>query len=170
MAKRGRPKGKTNDDYKNERAAEGLDEYGLPLEPLPSGEVGKRIRPQHQDEVRAKIQSAHLIRRLQLNALGQLSKEMSAGQIKSAEVLLSKSLSTLSATEVVSVNNNDRMSEAEINGKIAELLAKDPALLSIVAAMTGGGGRIIEHEPPCIVCGGAGLPGGCGVCGAASIG
>lgn len=128
---------------------------------------GLRLRPQHQDEIRAKIQAAHLVRRLQLNALGELEKEMTAGQIKSAEVLLSKSLSTLSATEVLSVNANDRMSESEILGKIAGLLQSDPRLLQLVGSgrLDGLGRGAPLTIDQCVICGGGGLGGGCPSCG-----
>lgn len=179
----GRPVGTTAEAMAERRAAEGLDHLGLPLEPDPNQPRGKRLRPQHQDEVRAKIQASRLVKLLQDNAEGTLKlrgpdgqyvpAELSPGRIKSAEILLAKSLSTLSATEVVSVNANDRMSESEILGKIADLLKADPRLLQMVG--TGGStgrviGRVIEAEPvepmECVICGGYGLPGGCGACGA----
>lgn len=150
----------------------------LPDEPDPSTR-GKRLRPQHQDEVRAKIQASHLVTLLQKNAYGLLRNpqgapyELSPGRIKSAEILLAKSLSTLSATEVVSVNANDRMSESEILGKIAELLNNDPRLLQLVGtgrAVDGGPAAPIGGPPDtdatCVICGSFGVPGGCPACGA----
>ena len=168
--RRGRP---SNDEIAERTArneAAGLDSYGLPLEPDTPRKQGVKLRPQHQDEVRAKIQAAHLVTLLQKNAAGELKTpqgepyELTPGRIKSAEILLSKSLSALQSTEVVSVNANDRMSESEILGKIAELLKADPRLVAMA-------GRVIDVTPlppsaDCIVCGNAGLPGGCPACGA----
>lgn len=171
----GRPTAAELEERRARYAADGLDEYGLPLEPI-SGR-NRAMRPQHQDEVRAKIQAANLVTLLQKNVAGELKHpitkepyELSPGRIKSAEILLSKSLSTLSATEVVSVNANDRMTESEILAKIADLLRTDPRLIQLAAA--AGAGRVIEMNPDplppsddCIVCGNDGLPGGCPACG-----
>lgn len=57
----------------------------------------KRIR--HDDDTRAKIQASQLVNRLQDNALGNLKVEMTAGQVRSAEILLRKSIPDLSSTE-----------------------------------------------------------------------
>jgi hypothetical protein len=67
-----------------------------------AGFLGK----QHADKARAKIQSSQLVTRLGLNALGQLCNadgepiEMTAGQIKSAEILLRKTVPDLSAVSL----------------------------------------------------------------------
>lgn len=175
--RRGRPVGTTEAAIIARNEAAGLDRYGLPLEPDPRGAVGKRLRPQHQDEVRAKIQSSKLVDMLQKNIAGELVHpitgepyELSPGRIKSAEILLSKSLSSLQSTEVVSVNANDRMSESEILGKIAELLQADPRLVAMVgpgmARMPPASPDPLPPSDDCIVCGNAGLPGGCPACGA----
>jgi hypothetical protein len=60
--------------------------------------MAARLRPKHQDEVRAKIQASQLINRLSNHALGK--SEMSQTQIKAAEILLKKSMPDLSATEL----------------------------------------------------------------------
>jgi hypothetical protein len=52
----------------------------------------------HSEEVRAKIQTSQLVNRLQQNANGEI--DMTAGQLKAAEILLRKSLPDLSAVEV----------------------------------------------------------------------
>jgi hypothetical protein len=49
----------------------------------------------HQDDVRAKIQATKLVNRLQDHALGTV--ELSATQIKCAEILLKKSVSDLTS-------------------------------------------------------------------------
>lgn len=61
--------------------------------------MAARLRKQHQDEVRAKIQASQLINVLQNHALGK-SEELSATRIKAIEVLLRKSVPDLSAVEV----------------------------------------------------------------------
>jgi hypothetical protein len=60
--------------------------------------MAARLRPQHQEDVRAKIQTSQLINRLQDHALGLV--ELSASQIKAIEVLIRKTLPDLSATEL----------------------------------------------------------------------
>lgn len=53
--------------------------------------MAARIRRQHQDEVRAKIQGSQLINRLQDHALGTV--EMTATQVAAAKCLLDKLIS-----------------------------------------------------------------------------
>jgi hypothetical protein len=52
------------------------------------------------DEWRTRIEVGKLITRLQRNANDELDKEMTAGQLKSAELLLRKALPDLSAVTV----------------------------------------------------------------------
>ena len=47
------------------------------------------------DATRAKIQVTQLINRLQANANGELPKEMTPGQVRSAQILLNKALPDL---------------------------------------------------------------------------
>lgn len=56
--------------------------------------MAARLRARHQDEVRAKIQASQLINRLTKHALGET--EMTATQVKAAEILLKKSMPDLS--------------------------------------------------------------------------
>lgn len=55
--------------------------------------MAARLRANHQEDVRRKIQASQLINRLQDNALGKLNPELSTGQIQSAKILLDKSVS-----------------------------------------------------------------------------
>lgn len=57
----------------------------------------RRIR--HDDQTRERIRTTQLINRLQANALGELKIEMTPGQVRSAEILLKKSVPDLSSTE-----------------------------------------------------------------------
>ncbi len=143
--------------------------------PIPPGRPQhQRVRPEHQDEVRAKIQASNLVRRLQDHANGTI--EMTPTQIKAAEILLSKSLSSLQAVEINNVSQNDKLSEAEIIGKIAALMAANPALRSVVTLegvardISGGGvisniSDIHDISEHCAICGGEGMQGGCPGCG-----
>ena len=62
--------------------------------------AARTLRPKHSDEVRAKIQASMLIRGLQDNFEGK--KNLTSGQIKSAEILLRKSVPDLSSIELSS--------------------------------------------------------------------
>jgi hypothetical protein len=57
--------------------------------------MAARIRKNHQDEVRAKIQASQLINVLQNHALGK-TEELSASRLKAIEILLRKSMPDLS--------------------------------------------------------------------------
>lgn len=65
--------------------------------------AARTLRPKHSDEVRAKIQASMLIRGLQDNFEGK--KNLTSGQIKSAEILLRKSVPDLSSIELSSDPN-----------------------------------------------------------------
>lgn len=147
------------------------DETDTGRDVAPGGARGKRLRPEHQEEVRAKIQASILVDRLHRHAVGTL--DMTPTQIKAAEILLSKSISSLASTELTMINNNDKLSEGEIMTKIGELIAKNPALLQVLQSRAAGAssGEIVdavEVEAPgasCVLCGDEGMPGGCIGCG-----
>jgi len=59
--------------------------------------MAARLRARHQDEIRKKIQASQLVNRLTNHALGK--EEMSATQVRAAEILLKKSMPDLSQVE-----------------------------------------------------------------------
>lgn len=61
--------------------------------------MAKRLRPHHQEDVRAKIQTSQLINVLQNQALG-ISEDISASRMKAIEILLRKSLPDLTSVEL----------------------------------------------------------------------
>ena len=62
--------------------------------------MAARIRLQHQDEVRARIQASQLVNRLTNHALGKLKKKgMDASQVTAALGLLKKCLPDLNSVE-----------------------------------------------------------------------
>lgn len=58
----------------------------------------RTLRPKHSDEIRAKIQASVLIGLLSDHVQGK--RDLSATQIRSAEILLKKSVPDLSAVEM----------------------------------------------------------------------
>lgn len=66
--------------------------------------MAARIRKQHQDEIRAKIQASQLVNRLTGHALGEF--ELSATQIRAIEILLKKSVPDLASIEVTGDEEN----------------------------------------------------------------
>jgi hypothetical protein len=56
--------------------------------------MAARLRKTHQDDVRTKIQASQLINRLTNHVAGKI--EMSATQVRAAEILLKKTLPDLS--------------------------------------------------------------------------
>lgn len=61
--------------------------------------MAARIRKQHQDEVRARIQVSQLLNVLQNQALGE-GPDLSPSRMKAIEILLRKSLPDLSSVEL----------------------------------------------------------------------
>jgi len=62
--------------------------------------MAARLRQNHQDEVRAKIQASQLINVLQNHALATDDRELSSSRLKAIEILLRKSIPDLSAVTV----------------------------------------------------------------------
>ena len=60
--------------------------------------MAARIRKQHQDEVRSKIQASQLVNRLHKVAMGEV--EADPTQVSAAKALLNKVLPDLKAVEV----------------------------------------------------------------------
>lgn len=73
--------------------------------------MAARLRPQHSDQVRAKIKTSQLINRLSDYALStaenEAKVELSTGQLKAIEILLRKSLPDLSAVQVTGGEEGD---------------------------------------------------------------
>lgn len=135
--KRGRPKGLT-EQMQAEIRAEMLErraEMGVA-----TGPGNKRLRPMRQEEVRAQIQATKIVQRLQQHGDGQL--DLSPTQIKAYEILLNKSLASLQSTELTEVSRNDKLTEAEILAKIADIVKREPRLADMVQL------RQVEDVPP----------------------
>ena len=66
--------------------------------------MAARLRPRHQDEIRAKIQASQLINVLTNCALGEI--ELTATRLKAIEILLRKSVPDLAAIEVTGDANH----------------------------------------------------------------
>lgn len=94
------------------------------------------------EKTRAKIKVSQLVNRLNANALGTLTNppgrkleegevlpiiEMTTGQIRSAEILLNKSLPSLQATELTGPGGKDLFNDMtgdDLNARIKELESK----------------------------------------------
>lgn len=61
--------------------------------------MAARLRPHHQDDVRAKIKVGNIIDRLEKHINGEI--DLSATQVTSARILLDKTVASLSSTELV---------------------------------------------------------------------
>lgn len=59
---------------------------------------GVRLNPQHDERTRAKIQTSQIINQLMKNIKGEI--EMSPSQVRSAEILLKKTLPDLAAISI----------------------------------------------------------------------
>lgn len=60
--------------------------------------AARKLRPQHTDEIRTKIQTSQLLNRLTDHALGKV--ELSSTQVRAIEVLLKKSIPDLQAIQL----------------------------------------------------------------------
>lgn len=62
--------------------------------------MAARLKPRHQDEIRDKIQTTQLIKRLENYALSDDDIEITNGRLKAIEILLRKALPDLSSIEM----------------------------------------------------------------------
>lgn len=85
----------------------------------------KKIR--HDDETRAKIQTSQLINRLSDHVFGKI--ELSSTQVRSAEILLKKTIPDLSSTE----------SSVEHSGGIELKASKEQRDAAVSAALRADG-------------------------------
>jgi hypothetical protein len=92
---------------------------------------GVRLNPEHDERTRAKIQTSQLINRLKDHVFGKC--ELTATQVRAAEVLLRKSIPDLAAIQ----------HSGELSIKRAADLTDD-ALANIAA---GSGDRASEETP-----------------------
>lgn len=68
--------------------------------------MAARLRKNHQDEVRTKIQTSQLINKLQNHALSDGDEEISNSRMKAIEILLKKSLPDLTAIQMSGDEDN----------------------------------------------------------------
>jgi hypothetical protein len=80
---------------------------------------GVRLNPKHDNRTRAKIQTSQIINRLNKHIKGEI--EMTATQVRSAEILLKKALPDLSAIH----HSPDVGSMLTIEGILASLTPMD---------------------------------------------
>lgn len=79
-----------------------------------------RKNPFHSKQIRDKIQAVNLIRRLELNALGQLKNnkgeliEMTSSQLRAAEMLLDRSIPKLQTIQYIGDEDNPIVNKWEI--------------------------------------------------------
>jgi hypothetical protein len=67
--------------------------------------MAARLRPHHQDEIRAKIKTSQLVNRLEDHAFGNI--ELSPSQVRSIEVLLKKTISDLQSVQLTGELEHD---------------------------------------------------------------
>lgn len=67
--------------------------------------MAARLNKRHQDDIRQKIQAGVLIDLLHKNAMGTLQPEMSQSRVRSAQILLDKSVSN-APTELTGANGD----------------------------------------------------------------
>jgi len=73
-----------------------------------------RLRKNHQDEIRTKIQTSQLINVLENHALGK-TLELPNSRLKAIEILLNKTLPNLQSTELIGDENNPIRHAVEYN-------------------------------------------------------
>ena len=110
--------------------------------------MAARIRAEHQESVVSKIQTSQLVNRLQNHIDGKI--ELQPTQIKAIEMLLARTMPTLSAVEQTTIEPDQKLSEVDILGKITALLAAHPDLVQQALAMqarsTAATGQLLKDS------------------------
>lgn len=110
--------------------------------------MAARIRTGHQESVVSKIKTSQLVNRLQNHIDGKI--ELQQTQIKAIEMLLARTMPTLSAVEQTTIEPDQKLSESDILGKITALLAAHPDLvqqaLAIQARSTATTGQLLKDS------------------------
>lgn len=96
--------------------------------------MATRSNREHQESVIETIQSTQIVNRLQKHFNGELSKPLDATQLKAAEMLLARTMPTLSAVEQTNVNPMDQMSEAQLIQQLQLLISANPELATQLLA------------------------------------
>jgi hypothetical protein len=92
-----------------------------------SNVAARRFKPHHQDDIRAKIQSAQLVKALTDHVTGRNGISLDATQVAAALGLLRKTVPDLTSTELIHVE--ELPSELELLATIQRLISANPALV-----------------------------------------
>jgi hypothetical protein len=96
--------------------------------------MAARYNREHQESVIETIQSTQIVNRLQKHFNGELEKPLDATQLKAAEMLLARTMPTLSAVEQTNVNPMDSMSEQQLIQALQTLIAANPEVATQLLA------------------------------------
>jgi hypothetical protein len=88
--------------------------------------MAARIRQEHQESVISKIKTSQLINRLQNHIDGKIQLEQT--QIKAIEMLLARTMPTLSAVEQTNIEPEKALTESDILAQMGAFLAAHPDL------------------------------------------
>jgi hypothetical protein len=105
-----------------------------------AGKSGVRLNPRHQDLVRAKIQASQIINRLQDCVNGKV--ELTTVQVQAARILLDKSVSSLSSTELTGHDGGP------LGVEIVRYTDPDPKQLDSKVIPDGRVGKVGTGLPP----------------------
>lgn len=90
----------------------------------------RRTPTEKQKNWRDAIDTSRLINKLRDHTDGKC--EMSQTQLKACELLLSRTVPTLSAVEQTTISHVDAMTEAELLDKLRALVAANPELIQAI--------------------------------------
>lgn len=91
--------------------------------------AARTLRPRHQEEVKTKIQTSQLVNFLQNHALGKLDGEVSSTRIDAAKALIARTLPVLSAQELTTISEDEKLDDNQLLNKLADLIEKHPDLV-----------------------------------------
>ena len=97
------------------------------------------------DHVRS-IQTGMILSKLEAHLRDEI--ELKPTQLKAAELLLARTLPTLAAVEHTQINEMDKLTEAQIMDKIANMIESNPGLATVLQSLSRRQSVLVAEVAP----------------------
>lgn len=104
------------------------------------------LRGYRRERVISQIQTSTIVNKLQQHIEDPAQTPLTDTQIRSAKILLDRTLPTLQAAEITNIDENDKLSEGEIVAKLDALIASKPEILDILLARRAAMAKPIQKD------------------------
>ena len=113
--------------------------------------AARTLKPHHQEDIKAKIQSAQLVKILQDHAVKGGKSKFAMTRIRAAEILLARSMPTLSAVEQTLIDPSAGLGRDQLIENIKQLLVSDPSIAGQLGLMVAPVPTPIPAQPDVVM-------------------